>query len=331
MTTRYLLLAALAACSTSASQLAPPGELMVSPLVPGEPAVMTAVGANPGERVYFGIGDPGTGACFASGCLGIVNVTLLGRERANATGVATRMVMVPEGAPLETISVQAASTTSFISQVVETAVVEGIELFGVWEGLEVQNHTLRWEGVPELEVVWFDNDAGSVIARDGSSYDRYDWNSGATELCVASAGVSSIADALAAPPTDFAAGCASGVFDLVPQPLLVGGSYLDEWGTDHLITDAVWEQSSSFFDSSWEIARYSNVDRYVIARNADTNGFFPGAWSRFDWVDVGANRYYCQTVFDASLQWDALQAAPADRSDLVGGCGGFSWTSLGSP
>lgn len=105
--------------------------------------------------------------------------------------------------------------------------------------------------------------------------------------------------------------------------LEIVGSYTDEYGDTHTITEQSWENSGG----SFAIAMYDNADMWLVAQNAESNGFNPGLWSRFDWAMDGGNLYYCQSAFDAATMEDAA-AASADANDLMMGCGGFAWTNL---
>lgn len=111
--------------------------------------------------------------------------------------------------------------------------------------------------------------------------------------------------------------------DSSPAGLEIVGSYTDSWGGSHTVTEETWASGSA----SWAIAAYDNEGDHLVAQNAATNTYFPGLWSRYDWLWSGAELYYCQSAYDAATQADA-QAASADRTDLGAGCGGFGWTLL---
>jgi hypothetical protein len=109
---RCLSLVLLAACAAapSAQQSPPPAalELDHTPVVIEDAMTLTATGAQPGDTVYFGLGNAlGAGPCPASlgACLGITgNVQLLATAPADSTGTAsvtlTVPASVPEGAPV---------------------------------------------------------------------------------------------------------------------------------------------------------------------------------------------------------------------------------------
>jgi hypothetical protein len=114
------------------------------------------------------------------------------------------------------------------------------------------------------------------------------------------------------------------------DPLAIAGSYTDEWGTTHLISDTEWSQQYYGYDPSvFQIASYDNAEYFIVAQNDPLDPFNPSLWSRFDWSETGGALYYCQSTFDAATEQDALATPRADDSDpSAGGCGGFPWTNL---
>lgn len=125
-------------------------------------------------------------------------------------------------------------------------------------------------------------------------------------------------------PTGTASGTVTG------DALQIAGSYVDQWGTEHSISDTDWQQSfgtASLY--AFAITQFDNDAQFVIAQNGPSNGYNPDLWSRFDWTDDGmGGLWYCQTAYSAATEDEALMTAPADSSDLAYGCGGFGWTNL---
>jgi hypothetical protein len=110
--------------------------------------------------------------------------------------------------------------------------------------------------------------------------------------------------------------------------LSIVGDYIDDFMTEHSITETQW----SFAGSVFAIVEYDNDGMYIIAQNDEANEYFPGLWSRFDWTWDGEQLYYCQHVYDGMNIEDA-RASSADPNDLATGCGadGFSWSMLNPP
>jgi hypothetical protein len=105
--------------------------------------------------------------------------------------------------------------------------------------------------------------------------------------------------------------------------LAIVGTYTDDFGDTHTISETEWTNSAG----SFAISQWSNDEMWLVAQNAETNMYNPGNWSRFDWAWDGEQLYYCQSVFDGATVDDALNGS-ADASDLAMGCGGFPWSQL---
>lgn len=107
------------------------------------------------------------------------------------------------------------------------------------------------------------------------------------------------------------------------QALEIIGDYVDDFSTEHSITQALW----TFAGSNFLLGEFDNANMWVVGRNDDANMFNPGLWSRFDWAMAADQLYYCQSVFDGETVEDA-KAGGADSGDLAAGCGGFPWSML---
>lgn len=80
----------------------------------------------------------------------------------------------------------------------------------------------------------------------------------------------------------------------------------------------------------YTVETWSNEGDFVIARNADTNEYNPGAFSRFDFATTDDGEFFCQTAYDAATAEAALATTAADATDpTTTGCGGaFPWSAL---
>jgi hypothetical protein len=114
-----------------------------------------------------------------------------------------------------------------------------------------------------------------------------------------------------------------------PASIEIAGRYDDGFGTTHVIDAEGW--SMTFGDSTSRFA-FTTIDDtadFAIAQNDAANMFSPGLYSRFEWVRVGEQLYFCQSPFDAATEAAALGAARPDRSDpAMTGCGTFAWSPL---
>lgn len=118
--------------------------------------------------------------------------------------------------------------------------------------------------------------------------------------------------------------------DAEPQgPLAIAGTYMDQFGSPHVITQSVWDSSSGGFTLVFNITSYSNEKQVLFADNDAGNDFNAGLYSRFVWVRSGGDLYFCQNPFDAPSPADAVLAPPPDPGDPANsGCDAFAWSQL---
>ena len=113
-----------------------------------------------------------------------------------------------------------------------------------------------------------------------------------------------------------------------PDPVDIVGAWVDGWDTQHSITEDRWTQG----DYDFWLTEWSTDEGWAVAQNDASNEYNPELWSRFEWVTVDGDLWYCQSAFDAATEQDALAVAAADASDpATTGCGGFAWTRMYVP
>lgn len=104
------------------------------------------------------------------------------------------------------------------------------------------------------------------------------------------------------------------------------GSWLDQYGSTHTITDDEWQVD---WPATFHVVEFDNGQGSLIAHNDPSNDYNPGEYSQFDWVLDGDTAWYCQIVYDAATAADAADVDPADATDPAsGGCGVGPWTSM---
>jgi len=110
--------------------------------------------------------------------------------------------------------------------------------------------------------------------------------------------------------------------------IAIAGSWTDNYGGDHVITNASWSQYGG--SSLFAFTTYDNDEAYAIAQNDSANEYNPDLYSRFDWTwDASDQLWYCQTAYAAMSAEEAEATAAADPADpSTTGCSGFPWTSL---
>lgn len=109
------------------------------------------------------------------------------------------------------------------------------------------------------------------------------------------------------------------------EALAIGGTWADDFGGVHEITDTTWIQTYGPDAFPYTIASYDNAERIVIAEDDDAM-----TWSKFEWTYDGDDvLYYCQSAFGEESAEDAMAAPAADPADpAASGCGGFAWSRL---
>ena len=215
---------------------------------------------------------------------------------------------------------------------------------GFGSGIAVTEHAwLTWSefGTSRYDITQIDATDGWLIAQNASTngfnpdlWSRFDWFVDGEDplFCQTAYDAATEADALAtaaADRGDLATGCAGFAWSmLAPDPtrLLVAGVHVDEWGTDHTITDETWTTDGT---SSYAISQFDNAARFAIAQNGAANTYNSDLWSRFDFAEYEGSWFMCSTAYDAATEADALATAAADASNpTTGGCSGFAWTNL---
>lgn len=108
-----------------------------------------------------------------------------------------------------------------------------------------------------------------------------------------------------------------------PPEIEIAGFWTDGFGTIVVESDQfVYE------DDIVHLTRYDNDAGWAVGQNDSGNAYNPDLWSRYDWTRSEGSFFYCQTVYDGATEQAALDATPADASDLTAGCNGFSWSEL---
>lgn len=126
--------AGVSALDTGSGALPPPGVVFdQSALVPGQPVTFRVQGVAPGDRVYFArsLDGVGAGPCFpnlGNVCLGILQPTLIGSDRADNTGEASVTFTLPT--PLPPVFVYTQAVVDSFAGVVTTNTITAPVLRG---------------------------------------------------------------------------------------------------------------------------------------------------------------------------------------------------------
>lgn len=125
-------------------------------------------------------------------------------------------------------------------------------------------------------------------------------------------------------------GCGTSNFSwttLSSAAMPISGEYTDQFSGSYEVGYLTWETFGSLF----HVLQINLEEGYLIALNDKHNSYFPNLFSRFDWVQVEDQQYYCQSSYDAATASEASANAVVDSSDPSNsGCGasGFSWSEL---
>lgn len=109
----------------------------------------------------------------------------------------------------------------------------------------------------------------------------------------------------------------------------IAGVYDDGFGTTITVEGDRWTLSGMDFSAGFTLTHIDNEGHWAVAHNDASNAFSPDLYSRFEWVRVGSDLYYCQAPYDAATEAAAFDAARPDRTDpSSGGCAMFPWSPL---
>ncbi|HNC98117.1 MAG TPA: hypothetical protein PKW90_18440, partial [Myxococcota bacterium] len=171
------------------------------------------------------------------------------------------------------------------------------------------------------------NDAANAWYPEFWSRFDWTWNGSSYYYCQTAYNAATEADALATPAAnsaDLSTGCGGFSWSKLSAPLSIIGSYTDNWGGSHEISQSTWTSGSSVY----HIQMVDNNGSFLVAQNDAANTYNPELYSRFDWTYDQGTLYYCQIAYDAADMASALQNTSAVRADLAAGCNGFGWSSL---
>jgi hypothetical protein len=103
----------------------------------------------------------------------------------------------------------------------------------------------------------------------------------------------------------------------------IAGGWSDGFGT-HDITDTSWVSTYGRDVFPYTITQYDNDGDFAIAQDDAA-----GTWTRYDWLFLDDELWYCTTAFGLASEDEAVATPAADGSDPAnGGCAGFSWSPL---
>ncbi len=112
-------------------------------------------------------------------------------------------------------------------------------------------------------------------------------------------------------------------------PALVIGSFTDDYGTRHVVSDSLWQHGTR---NRYHIVQWNAAGQYLIAQNDSSNSAEKGRWSRIDWMPLeGMSPWtwgFCLTAWDAPSRAAAEATPGANRAAPRTGCGGHPFSRM---
>jgi hypothetical protein len=94
----------------------------------------------------------------------------------------------------------------------------------------------------------------------------------------------------------------------VRSELAIAGKWADGWGSTISLSSTVFVSIWNGTDPSIvKITHYDNAKGYLVGQNSGPGSWYPGAWSRLDWViDVHDQIFFCTTHYNAESEEAAM-------------------------
>ena len=112
-------------------------------------------------------------------------------------------------------------------------------------------------------------------------------------------------------------------------PLLMLGTFEDDYGIEYSISERLWHQRP---DTRYRIVRWSAAAQYLIAQNDAANPGDGGLWTRIDWIALPDMEPYtwafCLSAYAAPTQSEAERADIAQRDRPRTGCNGYPFSRM---
>ena len=113
----------------------------------------------------------------------------------------------------------------------------------------------------------------------------------------------------------------------IPSALL--GHFTDDYGSSYAITGKIWMHGTK---AKYHLLKYNKAENYFIAKNDEANPSDAGLYSRVD-IMFFKNMEpwywgYCLTAYKANTIQEAINTAPADRTNPRKGCNGYPFSRM---
>ena len=120
-----------------------------------------------------------------------------------------------------------------------------------------------------------------------------------------------------------------GVFCISDSTKFMLGDFTDDYGITYTINDTLWTQGPAI---KYHVVKWNKKEQYCIARNDVDNPTDVGLYTRIDYMQftnmIPWTWGFCYTVYKATGEVDAENAASADRTNPRKGCNGFPFSRM---
>jgi hypothetical protein len=203
-------------------------------------------------------------------------------------------------------------------------------------------HITQWN---ETETFFVGKNSGGGSYYPGQ-WSRVDWvkdTTGMLHLCTTTYAANTEAQALIYPTVagydknDVTSGCNNFPFSSLskptPAPLAIAGEWVDtKYQTDYTISSTAYVSIYPGAQPSLiHVTYYDNLAGYLVGQNFGPGNYYPGKWSRIDWVvDTDDDLHLCSTHYNAPNASAAKVANAVHDHALYAstGCGGFPFSSV---
>jgi hypothetical protein len=117
--------------------------------------------------------------------------------------------------------------------------------------------------------------------------------------------------------------------DAAAIPLVLKGSFTDDYGIRYTINDTVWTQHPNV---KYHIIKSDTLAQYLLAKNDISNPSERELYTRIDYMQFTNMEPYhwgfCLTVYNAKTVEEAQNKTTADRGNPRKGCNGYPFSRM---
>ena len=115
----------------------------------------------------------------------------------------------------------------------------------------------------------------------------------------------------------------------VSLPILLKGTFEDDYGIRYTISDSLWIQHPN---AKYHIINCDTTEQYLLVQNDNANKTDAGLFTRIDYMNfTGMEPFlwgFCLTIYNANTLEKAKATIIADRRNPKIGCSGFPFSRM---